>query len=116
MSSSSNYYGWRDIGTGPRGTGGSGVKVIDISGNNNDKRNNNPNPKDFCSTCGCHLIYSDKIKKSFCPEHGCNLTPEERDKLSNKPSSIITTPPDATGSATSPFDDIEPGVGGGFIP
>jgi hypothetical protein len=119
----SAYYGWRDIGTAGlrRTAAGPEINLIDTGNNsNNNGDNSNRSSSDkYCSSCGCKFIYSTKIRKWFCPERGCNLTKEESDILLGKAASSQqqqTTTTAFEKQAKSLLDDLEPGIGGGFIP
>jgi hypothetical protein len=99
----SSYYGWRDIGLGPRRTGPEINIIIGNSTNNEGSRAPSDIAKDYCRYDGTKLIYSDKIKKWFCSICGADLTYEERSKLfantSSSSSSSSPTTPNATSSA-----------------
>jgi hypothetical protein len=124
--SSKYYYGWRDLGFGPIRK----PEITAVIGNftSNDYVVKSPDEieKEYCSNCQCKLVFSAKINKWICPNHGCNLTKEESDIILGKdpPSSSSLPPSLPTTTTTTAFeeqansllDDLEPGVGGGFIP
>jgi hypothetical protein len=121
----SSYYGWRDIGTGgPRRTPEINAIIGNFTSNNDLVKTPDDIAKEYCSNCGCKLVYSTKIKKWICSEKGCNLTKEESDILLGKaslplssPSQQTTTPATAfEKQANSLLDGLEDGEGGGFIP
>jgi hypothetical protein len=122
----SSYYGWRDIGTGgPRRTPEINAIIGNFTSNNDLVKTPDDIAKEYCSNCGCKLVYSTKIKKWICSEKGCNLTKEESDILLGKAASsqqqTTTTPATADTTAfekqsKSLLYDLESGIGGGFIP
>ena len=118
-------YGWRDIGLGPRYRKKEINAIIGNFTNNDTVKTVEDIEKEYCSDYHCKLVFSVKINKWVCPDHGCNLTKEENDILMGKdpPSPPVSpSPPPITATtafeeqANSLLDDLEPGIGGGFIP
>ena len=99
---SDRYYGWRDIGTGPRRTEPLIKNVIGNFDYMKDEQMVEPPPG--CEFCGIVLTYFDKIKKRICTRCGHPMTDEDKRILDG-----IDTPikPTIDKQKVLPNNDIE---------